>query len=73
MAGCFAGATSLATGTDEGVHTLTGVLGPTGFRFLDITATAGDILINELDNNINVVPLPGAIWMFGAGLGGLAC
>jgi hypothetical protein len=70
IAGCIAGATSLATGTDEGVHTLVGVLGSTGFRFLDVTATAGDILINELDNNINV-PLPGAIWMFGAGLGGL--
>jgi hypothetical protein len=66
--GTLAGATSILTGNTEGPQTLVGVLG--NFRFLDVTATAGDILINELDNNINV-PLPGAIWMFGAGLGGL--
>jgi hypothetical protein len=67
-AGTLVGATSLLTGNTEGPQTLMGVLGT--FRFLDVTATAGDILINELDNN-TVVPLPGAIWMFGAGLGGL--
>jgi hypothetical protein len=68
-AGTLVGATSILTGNTEGPQTLLGVLGT--FRYLDVTATAGDILINELDNNINAVPLPGAIWMFGAGLGGL--
>src|SRR3974390_500624 len=56
-AGTLVGATSILTGTTEGPQTLVGVLGT--FRYLDVTATAGDILINELDNNtVSTVPLP---------------
>jgi hypothetical protein len=54
---------------DPNISKLNNVLGH--FRYLDITASAGDILINELDNNISTVPLPGAVWMFGARIGGL--
>jgi len=67
--GTLTGAVSILSGNDETLQTLPGVIGH--FTFLDVTADSGDILIHELDNNLSAVPLPGAIWMFGAGLGGL--
>jgi hypothetical protein len=69
-AGSFLTANLILSGTDQNVDTLANVLGT--WRYLDATALTGDVLLNHLDNNINVVPLPGAIWMFGAGLGGLS-
>jgi PEP-CTERM motif len=74
------GAVSLASGTTEGanVATLSSIIGPGGTacgggpcRYIDVTATAGNILLNQVDNDVNVVPEPGSLALFGTALAGL--
>jgi hypothetical protein len=60
------GATLLASGTDDLVH----FFNPSGFRFVDVTATDGNVLLSTLDANV-AVPEPASLALLGAGLFGL--
>lgn len=53
-AGTLTGATELLTGTTETEQNLSDVVGT--WKYLDVTAVAGNILINELDSNIAPAP-----------------
>jgi hypothetical protein len=69
-ANTVAGATLLASCTSPAVgsgacETLTNIAGALGFKFVDVVATNGNMLVRE----INAVPLPGALGLFGTGLG----
>jgi hypothetical protein len=68
FAGTLLGSTLILAGTDENLHpALPGsILGT--YRYLDITATAGNILLTELDNSVNSVPEPASIFVLGIGL-----
>jgi hypothetical protein len=68
------GATSLATctsaggsGTGNACETLVTIAGALGFTYIDVRALNGNMLVAEL----NAVPLPPAMLLFGSGLVGL--
>jgi hypothetical protein len=59
--------TTVLSGADEALHTLsTG-----GDRYLDISATAGNILLSELNANVAAAPEPASLAVLGAALVGL--
>jgi hypothetical protein len=56
----------LLSGGDEALHTLNAA----GFRYLDVSATAGNVLLRELNANV-AVPEPASLTLLGAALLGL--
>jgi hypothetical protein len=59
--------TPLLSGTDESVH----FLDKTGFRYLDVSATIGNVLLHTLDATTpDAVPEPGSLAILGAALAG---
>jgi hypothetical protein len=57
----------LASGGDELIHTID----KTGFRYLDVSATAGNILLSEVDATANFVPEPATLALLSVGILGL--
>jgi hypothetical protein len=59
--------TVLLSGTDEAVH----YLDKTGFRYLDVSSTNGNMLLHTLDATTpDGVPEPGSLALLGAALVG---
>ena len=56
----------LSSGTDEALHTLNAA----GFRYLDVSATDGNVLLRELNADV-AVPEPASLVLLGTALLGL--
>jgi len=64
-------ATSGTSGqTDE--DSFFGVINPEGISSIFISSSSGEIEIDHLQYGHNAVPIPGAIWLLGSGLVGIA-
>jgi hypothetical protein len=70
IAGTLISSTQLATGTNNNlIGNLAGNIIGT-YRYLDVTALSGNILLAEVDNKVNV-PEPGSLVLLGTSLVGL--